>query len=762
MVIKRNIFSLFILLSCLFSTAQKVGLVLSGGGASGLAHIGVLKSLEENKIPIDYITGTSMGALVGAMYSIGYSPAQIEKILISEEFKNLAYGTIPNKYIYYFKKKEETAAWTSFKLSLDSSLSTNLLPTNVISPIPIDFALMEMMAAPIAAANYNFDSLFIPFRCLASDIERKQSVVFRKGDLGEAIRASLSYPFYLKPVTIDGRLLYDGGIYNNFPSNVMFDDFYPDIIIGSNVTNNVPPPSEDNLISQLKTMLLTKTNFDILCENGVIIEPVVNRGTFDFDDPLPIIDSGYVAAQRKIAKIKSCLYREADQDELNKKRALFSAKQKALEFNTINIEGLNKRQSNYARKLLVPRKKTIPVEKIKPEYFRLAKDDKINQIFPKALYDKGTGYYDLNLKIKKEKDLLVQVGGNISNRPISGGFLGVQYNYMGNIGISVMGNSYFGKLYNSAQVKVRFDFPSRLKFYVEPNFTANRWDFFTSSNAAFFIDTRPSYLIQKDQYGEMNLGIPIGTKGKMVAGTALASITNNYYQADHFLEKDTADKTVFETFTSHLYYERNTLNRKQYASEGSYTAVKFRYIQGEEYTQPGSTSINKDPLRRLHEWFQIKAVYDKYYIKTRFFKTGLYFEGVYSGQTLFNNYTASILTSPAFQPIPESKTLFQEGYRAHKYIAGGLKNIISVRKNIDLRIEAYIYQPYQQIIELPDRTAGYTSAFSQRFLIATASLVGHTPLGPISLSTNYYNREDDPFTFLFHFGYFIFNKKALD
>src|ERR1019366_4369130 len=108
-----------------------------------------------------------------------------------------------------------------FKLSLDSSFTANL-PTNIISSVPIDFALMEMTAKAAAAAHYNFDSLMVPFRCLASDVESKKSVVFRKGDLGQAIRASMSYPFYLHPITVDGKILFDGGLYNNFPTDVMY------------------------------------------------------------------------------------------------------------------------------------------------------------------------------------------------------------------------------------------------------------------------------------------------------------------------------------------------------------------------------------------------------------------------------------------------------------------------------------------------------------------------------------------------------------
>ena len=104
---KIIILSVSFFLFCYYvSFGQKVGLVLSGGGASGLSHIGVMKALEENNIPIDYITGTSIGAYIGAMYAAGYSPHQIEKMVLSDEFTNLVYGIIDKKHTYYFTKKD--------------------------------------------------------------------------------------------------------------------------------------------------------------------------------------------------------------------------------------------------------------------------------------------------------------------------------------------------------------------------------------------------------------------------------------------------------------------------------------------------------------------------------------------------------------------------------------------------------------------------------------------------------------------------------
>jgi NTE family protein len=763
-MILRRLLVLFIFLgiSGKMAHAQRVGLVLSGGGASGIAHIGVIKALEHDSIPIDYITGTSMGALIGALYAMGYSPEEMEKIVASEEFRNWAYGRIDEKYIYFFKKKEDDASWITLKLSLDSAIETTL-PTNLVSPIPLDFALMEVTAPPIAAAHYNFDSLFIPYRCLASDIEAKKNVIFREGDLGVAVRASMSYPFYLKPVLLNGKLLYDGGIYNNFPANVMYDDFYPDIIIGSNVSSNDPPPDEDNLLSQMKTMLLTKTDFNIVCENGIIIEPRVNDApTFNFDNLQRWIDSGYVAALPKIRQMKQCITRRTSPSELQQKRKAFREKERPLVFGQISVEGVKKNQEKYVQRLLGHHDRQLSLDKLKPEYFKLASDEKIKSIFPTTKLDPSTGLYDLHLKVKKEKDLFAEFGGNFSNRPISEGFVGLQYNYLGQVASSAYANAYFGKLYASGQVRLRFDFPSRHPVYFEPVYTVNKWDFFKSS-AQFVTDIRPSFLVQYEQYAIGNFGLPAGHKGKLVAGAGYAWLTDRYYQTDKFTQKDTSDKTDFNFFTAHATFEMNSHNRKQYASQGRYFSIRASYVNGQELFVPGSTSlIRSDTFTLNHSWFLAKLVYDKYFRSRTFYKTGIYVEGVFSTQDFFHNYTSSVLAAPAFQPLPESKTLFQEKFRAHKYIAAGVRQIFSYKNICDLRLEAYYYQPYQQIVRGSGLVADYTKPFFASFFIGTAALVVHTPLGPAAVSTNYYYGEDEPFTFLFHFGYIIFNKRTTE
>lgn len=744
---------------------EKIGVVLSGGGASGLAHIGVLKALEENNIPIDYICGTSMGALIGSMYCMGYSPDEIQTTILSDEFNSWANGIIDPQFVYYFKKKEDNASWITFKISPDTTLATSL-PTSLISPLPIDFALMERTAGASAAAGYNFDSLFIPFRCVASDVARKQSVVFKDGDLGEAVRASMSYPFYLKPIRVNGALLFDGGLYNNFPSNIMYQDFFPDFIIGSNVASEFADPDEDNLLSQVRAMLTSPTEFDPRCENGVVIEPDADwAGLFDFDAAQQLIDSGYAAALRKIEDIKINVSRRSDPVELAAKRAAFKAKQPPLVYDNIEIEGkgIKKPQETYIRKMLRHNERFVPHDKLKPGYFRLAADDKIQSIYPIARFNKSTGYYDLRLTIKKEKNLFTQFGGNFSNRPINMGYVGLQYNILGNPSTSIMANGYFGKLYSGAQIKTRIDFPTRLPFYIEPGFTWNRFDFYKST-PTYFVDTRPPFLVQIERFGELNVGMPVTNKARLILGNGGGFIRYLYYQTGAFTSADTTDRTELNFFTSHLLYERNTFNRKQYASAGTSFAFTARFVRAEEFYKPGTTSPFIDPYRAIHKWVQFKMCYDTYFKEKGKWRIGFLGEVVWTFQPFLTNYTASILSTPGFQPTPDSKTLFIPTLHAHQYAAAGLKSIFVVFKNVDWRVEGYVFAPYQALRERSDYTVEYASPLSIADVsyIGMSSLVWHSPLGPMSASINYYSSRPEPLSFLIHFGYIIFNRKALE
>jgi NTE family protein len=770
--ITRQLLAFFFATLFLNVQAQKVGVVLSGGGASGMSHIGVLKALEEKKIPVDFITGTSMGALVGACYAAGMSPKEIEDRMSDPKFIGWSKGIIEDKYQYYFKRKDPSASWISLKFSPDTVFETSL-PTNFINPVAIDLALMEIFSPAIAAANFNFDSLFIPYRCVASDIQLKQPVIFKKGNLSQAVRASMSYPFYIRPITVNGRVLFDGGLYNNFPADVMYNDFNPDIIIGSDVSGNNPIPNEDNLLSQIKSMIISRNNNTHPCSNMIVVHPTSSLfGLFNFEDAKKIIEVGYKTAMASMDSIMLLVPNRKDSGILNTERLAFLNKQPQLLIDEIYIEGLNKQQAKYAKKILKLRldkteTKVLDADRFRPNYYRLASDDKIQSLYPLAKYQSKKDLYDLYLTVKKEKKITLEFGGVFSSKPINTGYVGIQYHYLRNVAATFSANSYFGKLYGSIQAKIRLDFPTRLPFYTEVDFTNSRLDFF-KSYSTFFEDVRPSYLVIYDTHSELTFGVPVSRKSKLKVSGAFGEVLNQYYQTKQFTKLDTTDRTYFDNGFIGASYERNTLDQKQFSSNGSNLSIRLKYFSGVERTYPGSTSKDGKFERYVHEWFNFRILYQDFIVRSKYYRVGYHLEGVWSNQPRFANYTATMLAAPVFAPIPESRVLFLENFRAHQFGALGIVNVFKLPRNFDYRIEVYGFQPYRRIVADPKLNAVFNPVFANRFFIGSTSLVYNSPIGPASVSFNYYNnspkfeRKIDKYSILFSFGYIIHNKKMFD
>jgi len=762
---KRFIFVLLIGLSFFInnSSAQKVAVVLSGGGSKGIAHVGVLKALEENQIPIDYIAGTSMGAVIGGLYASGYSPDEIENLISSEKFKRWTSGKIQSKYKYYFKKLMPNSSWISINASFKKSL-TFKLPNSIISPNEMDYAFLEIFAKQSAAAGYNFDSLFIPFRCVASDIDSNRAVILRSGQLGSAIRASSTFPFLFSPIKIDGKLLFDGGMYNNFPANVANDDFHPDIIIGSKAAGNYGAPDQDDILTQIQNMLMENTDYSCVGKNDVLISPnLEDTDLMDFSKVETFVDSGYKATLRAIPEIRKTVFETASIDQVRKKRLEFKKKEPDLIFDTIIISGVNSNQAQYIRNILRHKKqKKISQNELTKKYFRLIEDGQIVNIFPTAKFNKKSKLYELHLLIKKSKDFKFQFGGNLSSNAINEAFIGIEYKSLGKQAFTLSSNAYFGRFYSSGQLLGRMDFSTSLPFYLKLDFTHNHKDYFKNS-IHFFEDKTPSFLINNESYFEFNAGIPATNTGKLEFGIAYGFISDKYYQTNYFTRSDTTDKTTFELLKEDLCFELNTLNRKQYANSGVRFMVSLSHINGIEKNMPGSTSQSSENCHCDHEWYNLNIIWDNYFQKVGRFTFGFYGELMLSNQSLFKNYTSSMLFSPAFQPTPESQTLFLPNYRAHNFGAAGFKTIFSFNKNFETRLEFYVFQPYKAIEENPvDLTATYGKEFSYRSLMGSASLVYNTPIGPLSISYNYYDRTGEKFSLLINFGYLIFNKSLMD
>jgi len=308
----------------------------------------------------------------------------------------------------------------------------------------------------------------------------------------------------------------------------------------------------------------------------------------------------------------------------------------------------------------------------------------------------------------------------------------------------------------------RVDFAGAVPLYMTGYMTYNHKDYFKNS-IYFFEDNDPSFLVQNEYFMDFNWGLPASSNGKFVNGYDYGYTKDVYYQTNNFSRTDTADKTYFDFFSGYLCFETNTLNRKQYANQGFRLKLLCRYISGEEKTVSGSTSeFPGEEFIASHDWFQFSVLYDKYFNKMGFLTLGLFGEVLISNQPDFNNYVATILRTPVFDPVPEMKTLFLPNYRAKNYGALGLKTISKIYKQLDLRIDGYLFQPYEELQKAEDGSTETKKALSNRSWLASASFVYNSPIGPVSLAFNYYDRAEDNFSVMFNIGYIIFNGSAID
>lgn len=765
MNIIRTLLLSILVLTTLVVKAQKVGLVLSGGGSKGVVHIGVIRALEEAEIPIDYITGTSMGAIIGGLYAAGYTPDEMEALITSAEFNYWSTGKIDPAYKYYFKLPVKNASWLDLKFNIDSLIKPSI-PTNLISPMMMDFAFLELFASASAAAKYNFDSLMVPFRCLASDISKAQQVILAKGDLGSAIRASMTFPFYFKPIMIDSVLLFDGGMYNNFPSDIMLKHFNPDIIIGSQASANAETPQANNVFSQIENMLMMKTNFNVICENSVMIKPnIVDVNVVDFGHTAAFIDSGYIQARRMIPEIRQFVVEVRTRQEVDSLREAFNKTKPDLNIGTFEIKGLKRSQYQYMKQLLNRQSVTLPdgstamlltLDMVKPQYYRFIAEGRIGSIYPRMQYHPNIGKYNLALDIERQNQLVTEIGGAITSSSVNELFLQLKYFLWTSRSMQFTANSYFGRFYNSALFETRIDIPDSKPYFISAGFVFNKFNYFRTLTF-FYADEDPYFLIEKEQFGYVSLGIPVKNDGKIVFDLPFGVLRDRYYQTNTYSRLDVLDRTSFSFIAPGVLFEIHSLNHKEYANSGVNFKAEINLVTGTEYFYPGTTSPEQENLKVQHFWIQGKLEYENYFAKYKQIRFGLYSQLNYSTQYHFTNYTSSILSSIVFQPIPESTIRFMPLYRSNQFVAVGSKNVYSITNNFDFRVEGYLMVTKDALVN--DQIAAQPSSLIQFNPLASSVLVYRTPIGPISMNLNYYSGEDKPFSFFLKLGYLIFNRR---
>jgi NTE family protein len=337
----------------------KVGLVLSGGGAKGFAHIGVLKVIDSLGIKIDYIAGTSMGAVIGALYATGYSGIQLEAIFNSQDFDELINDNFPRESKSFYERENSekyvvSLPFSKFKITLPSALSRG---QNV-------YNLLYQLMLPVNDIR-DFEKLPIPFFCIATDIETGESLILEKGRLAEAVTASSALPSLFQPVTIDDRILVDGGVTNNFPVEELRAKGI-DIIIGVDVQDALKDreslKSAPDILMQInnfRTISLMKKKAPL---TDIYIKPdITDFSVISFTQGNDIIAFGETATRVNLSE----LLKVKQQQGALTRRPLITPVD-SIKINAVQIEG----NERYTRSYLLGKLKLRGDKKISYNDFR--------------------------------------------------------------------------------------------------------------------------------------------------------------------------------------------------------------------------------------------------------------------------------------------------------------------------------------------------------------------------------------------------------
>ncbi len=289
----------------------KIGVALEGGGAMGLAHIGVLKWFEEHHIPVDYVAGTSMGGLVAGFYATGMNPEEMGSLIESLNWRKILGDRTPYEDLSYRRKEDQRAYPNSLVFGLRQGLSApaGLIPGHQIGLL-IDRVTLPYYNEP------SFDALPVPFRCVATDLVSGKPHVFKDGALAEALRATMSIPGAFSPVH-DGQAVYvDGGLMDNLPTDVV-RDMGADIVIAVHLET---APLEAQEVKSIFTVLNQSVRV-VLAENevrglsradAVVSVPLADYNMADYEKNRPIMQKGYDAAKERANLLSAFALSEAD------------------------------------------------------------------------------------------------------------------------------------------------------------------------------------------------------------------------------------------------------------------------------------------------------------------------------------------------------------------------------------------------------------------------------------------------------------------
>jgi len=531
----------------------KVGLVLSGGAARGLAHIGVLKALEEQGIRIDAIAGTSMGAVVGGLYASGYQIDELEKMALNIDWQQALSDAPPREDVPFRRKQDDRDFLVKQKLSFrdDGSLG---LPLGVIQGQNLALLLESLLAH--TSDTRDFDKLPIPFRAVATDIANGEKVVFRKGHLPQVIRASMSIPAVFAPVELDGRLLVDGGMTDNIPLDVareMGVDVAIVVDIGTPLRNRKQLTTVVDVLNQSITLMTRRNSEEQLAalhpDDVLIQPPLASFGVTDFGRAAEMIDAGYRATKAldaRLARLKPAVSQDA---ELNAARA---PGQRTPIITAIKIENDSKVGDDVIRYYIrQPIGEPLDLGRLHSDMGTLYGLDYFEQVQYRVVHKGQEHTLVISARGKRSGTDYLRVGLNLSDdmRGDSAFNLGASYRMNG---INRLGAEWLTRAQIGDKQELYTEFYQPLdegsRYFVAP------YAAFEAQNVDSVLDNDPVAQYRVERYGfGLNVGRQIGNNGEIRFGVGEAwgkadvRIGDQDLPSEHFNEGFYALKYSFDS-----------------------------------------------------------------------------------------------------------------------------------------------------------------------------------------------------------------------
>lgn len=761
--------------SAAFDGRQSVGLVLSGGGAKGIAHIGVIRALEDHGIPVDYIAGTSMGAIVGGLYAAGYTTEEMMALILSPSFTDWSTGRIDPNLTYYYSRPEPSPALVSVNIgdksgSDDGSMSS-VLPMSLISPLPMNFGVMELFAAYTAQCKGNFDNLFVPFRCVTSDVYAKHKVVCRSGSFGNAIRASMSFPLVFHPIEMDGTLMYDGGIYDNFPVDVMRADFAPDIMIGVDVTAPDTKPKSNDIIQQVEDLVIQNNDYSLPAEEGIKIHVDVSEfGLLDFARAKEIYAKGYARAMEMMDSICGRVTSRVAPGSLATRRRVFRDRTPYLRFDSVHVSGGSEGQNALLRYMFTHNSAdTFGIARARDSYYRAISSGQIQNLLPTAVRLPGDSLFTLDLLATVKNNFRVGFGGYISSSTSSYLFFSGGYNTLSTSSFDTRLNAWVGQSYMAADASAKFTILTHNPSFLMARAVVSRHKFHEDDDL-FFNNTTPNFVTHDEAFGRLTYCLAAGRRGKFETELGGGHISDRYYRST--LTRIPAagttdygrDHTTQTLGQLRFGYSYNTLDDISYPTSGVGLSAVVTGVYGRMTHSPYAGEAGLYAKSTTHQaWLDGLLSLTAFPVAARHWSLGLATNIVATTRSLPADYSTAIVTSPGFNPTPSSYNAFNPAFRAPSYLTVGTVPVWKLSRIIQLRGTFHCFIPFRPVkAGGPDMNeAHYGDWFSKARFFGEAAAVVNLPFASVTAYGNYMSYPSRNWNFGLSLGIFMLAPRLL-